>query len=77
MLINENFSFSSLVCVHRSELGKISLDYVFSERESLNLNIVEVINKASEAWGITSLRYEIRKYCRNSVLHSAQDVLNL
>ncbi|XP_068228835.1 stomatin-like protein 2, mitochondrial isoform X1 [Palaemon carinicauda] len=44
----------------RSELGKISLDYVFRERENLNMNIVEVINKASEAWGITCLRYEIR-----------------
>ncbi|XP_047475222.1 stomatin-like protein 2, mitochondrial [Penaeus chinensis] len=44
----------------RSELGKISLDYVFRERENLNIGIVEVINKASEAWGITCLRYEIR-----------------
>lgn len=44
----------------RSELGKISLDYVFSERESLNIKIVDVINKASESWGITCLRYEIR-----------------
>ncbi|XP_026477154.1 stomatin-like protein 2, mitochondrial [Ctenocephalides felis] len=44
----------------RSELGKISLDKVFRERESLNVNIVESINKASEAWGITCLRYEIR-----------------
>ncbi|CAL4123132.1 unnamed protein product, partial [Meganyctiphanes norvegica] len=44
----------------RSELGKISLDYVFRERESLNINIVQSINKAGEAWGITCLRYEIR-----------------
>ncbi|XP_069672888.1 stomatin-like protein 2, mitochondrial [Periplaneta americana] len=44
----------------RSELGKISLDNVFRERESLNVSIVESINKASEAWGITCLRYEIR-----------------
>ncbi|XP_012275789.1 stomatin-like protein 2, mitochondrial [Orussus abietinus] len=44
----------------RSELGKISLDKVFREREGLNVGIVESINKASEAWGITSLRYEIR-----------------
>lgn len=29
----------------RSELGKISLDKVFRERESLNINIVEAINK--------------------------------
>lgn len=46
----------------RSELGQISLDKVFRERESLNISIVEAINKASEAWGITCLRYEIRKY---------------
>lgn len=44
----------------RSELGKISLDKVFRERESLNVNMVESINKASEAWGMTCLRYEIR-----------------
>lgn len=46
----------------RSELGQISLDKVFRERESLNIHIVKAINKASEAWGITCLRYEIRKY---------------
>lgn len=44
----------------RSELGKISLDKVFRERESLNVSMVESINKASEAWGMTCLRYEIR-----------------
>lgn len=44
----------------RSELGKISLDNVFRERENLNVGIVASINKASEAWGITCLRYEIR-----------------
>ncbi|XP_039278170.1 stomatin-like protein 2, mitochondrial [Nilaparvata lugens] len=44
----------------RSELGRISLDKVFFERESLNVAIVEAINKASAAWGITCLRYEIR-----------------
>lgn len=45
----------------RSEIGQISLDKVFRERESLNVSMVEAINKASEAWGITCLRYEIRK----------------
>lgn len=38
----------------------MSLDKVFREREVLNIGIVEAINKASEAWGITCLRYEIR-----------------
>lgn len=46
----------------RSELGKISLDKVFQERVGLNVSIVESINKASEAWGISCLRYEIRKF---------------
>lgn len=44
----------------RSEIGKIALDSVFRERESLNIGIVESINKAANSWGITCLRYEIR-----------------
>ena len=45
----------------RSELGKITLDKTFEERESLNHNIVQSINQASEAWGVSCLRYEIRE----------------
>ncbi|XP_026157367.1 stomatin-like protein 2, mitochondrial isoform X2 [Mastacembelus armatus] len=44
----------------RSELGKLTLDKVFRERESLNSNIVHSINQASDAWGIRCLRYEIK-----------------
>eukprot|EP00096_Caligus_rogercresseyi_P009581 TRINITY_DN3278_c0_g1_i1.p1 TRINITY_DN3278_c0_g1~~TRINITY_DN3278_c0_g1_i1.p1 ORF type:complete len:302 (-),score=72.84 TRINITY_DN3278_c0_g1_i1:95-1000(-) len=44
----------------RSEIGKITMDTLFKERESLNLNIVAAINQAADAWGITCLRYEIR-----------------
>ncbi|XP_060063669.1 stomatin-like protein stl-1 [Ylistrum balloti] len=44
----------------RSEIGKISLDQIFRERESLNVAIVAAINKAAEDWGIRCLRYEIR-----------------
>ncbi|XP_065262249.1 stomatin-like protein 2, mitochondrial [Emys orbicularis] len=44
----------------RSELGKISLDKVFRERESLNACIVDAINQASDCWGIRCLRYEIK-----------------
>ncbi|XP_040399247.1 stomatin-like protein 2, mitochondrial [Cygnus olor] len=44
----------------RSELGKLSLDRVFRERESLNANIVDAINQASDCWGIWCLRYEIK-----------------
>ncbi|XP_037609487.1 stomatin-like protein 2, mitochondrial [Sebastes umbrosus] len=44
----------------RSELGKLTLDKVFRERESLNSNIVHSINQASDDWGIRCLRYEIK-----------------
>lgn len=44
----------------RSELGKITLDTVFKERESLNTFIVGSINNATSPWGISCLRYEIR-----------------
>ncbi|CAF0991663.1 unnamed protein product [Didymodactylos carnosus] len=44
----------------RSEIGKITLDTLFRERELLNVGIVEAINKAAKAWGIVCLRYEIR-----------------
>ncbi|KAM3850745.1 stomatin-like protein 2, mitochondrial [Diretmus argenteus] len=44
----------------RSELGKLTLDKVFRERESLNSNIVHSINQAGDDWGIRCLRYEIK-----------------
>eukprot|EP00922_Rhytidocystis_sp_ex-Travisia-forbesii_P010294 GHVS01015110.1.p1 GENE.GHVS01015110.1~~GHVS01015110.1.p1 ORF type:complete len:346 (-),score=76.63 GHVS01015110.1:177-1214(-) len=44
----------------RSELGKLTLDNILSERSSLNENIVKQINQASSAWGVSCLRYEIR-----------------
>lgn len=43
-----------------SELGKITLDKTFEERETLNLAIVASINGAAEAWGLQCLRYEIK-----------------
>merc|ERR1711981_966966 len=44
----------------RSEIGKITLDTLFRERDNLNTAIVIAINHASEAWGIECMRYEIR-----------------
>lgn len=58
----------------RSELGKMSLDKIFRERESLNVSIVESINKASAAWGITCLRYEIRDIKLPSRVHEAMQM---
>lgn len=44
----------------RSEIGKLSLDQCFEERETLNANIVAAINQAAQAWGIQCMRYEIK-----------------
>ncbi|PSS04516.1 Stomatin-like protein [Actinidia chinensis var. chinensis] len=44
----------------RSELGKITLDKTFEERDTLNEKIVMAINEAAKDWGLKCLRYEIR-----------------
>eukprot|EP00826_Nyctotherus_ovalis_P054282 TRINITY_DN709_c0_g1_i5.p1 TRINITY_DN709_c0_g1~~TRINITY_DN709_c0_g1_i5.p1 ORF type:complete len:180 (-),score=55.41 TRINITY_DN709_c0_g1_i5:47-586(-) len=44
----------------RSEIGKLTLDKTFEERESLNHYIVNAISSEVEAWGVKCLRYEIR-----------------
>lgn len=44
----------------RSEVGKIDLDRTFEERTNINLSVVSELDKASEAWGIKVLRYEIK-----------------
>lgn len=44
----------------RAEIGKMTLDQTFEEREKLNANIVLAINHAAETWGIQCMRYEIK-----------------
>jgi regulator of protease activity HflC (stomatin/prohibitin superfamily) len=44
----------------RSEIGKLDLDRTFEERTNINHAVVTEIDKASEAWGVKVLRYEIK-----------------
>lgn len=44
----------------RSEIGKMTMDDTFEERERLNANIVHTINEAAMVWGIQCMRYEIK-----------------
>ena len=44
----------------RSEIGKLTLDETFSEREKINDAIIREIDKASAPWGVKMIRYEIR-----------------
>lgn len=53
----------------RSEIGKIELDRTFEERATINQAVVNEVDKASAAWGVKVLRYEIRN------ISPPQDVL--
>jgi regulator of protease activity HflC (stomatin/prohibitin superfamily) len=44
----------------RSEIGKIELDRTFEARGVINANVVAELDKASIAWGVKVLRYEIK-----------------
>jgi regulator of protease activity HflC (stomatin/prohibitin superfamily) len=44
----------------RSEIGKIELDRTFEARGAINANVVGELDKASAAWGVKVLRYEIK-----------------
>lgn len=44
----------------RSEIGKLTLDKTFEEREKLNSNIVNAIDKETQDWGTRCVRYEIK-----------------
>ena len=44
----------------RSAIGKISLANNFEARESLNQQVVEALDEASQNWGVKVLRYEIK-----------------
>jgi len=44
----------------RSEVGKITLGSIFSERDEVNEKIISEIDKASDPWGVKVLRYEIK-----------------
>lgn len=43
----------------RSEIGKLELDRTFEERDTINAQVIEALDKASEPWGLKITRYEI------------------
>ena len=58
----------------RSEIGKLSLDKTFAERDILNQAIVAAINAASGPWGVKCLRYEIRDITPPGAIRSAMEM---
>jgi regulator of protease activity HflC (stomatin/prohibitin superfamily) len=58
---NYGFAISQLAqTTLRSEIGKIELDRTFEARGVINANVVGELDKASVAWGVKVLRYEIK-----------------
>ncbi len=58
---NPYYAISQLAQTNmRSEIGKLTLDKTFEEREALNNLIVNSINQAAINWGIQCMRYEIK-----------------
>jgi regulator of protease activity HflC (stomatin/prohibitin superfamily) len=60
-ITNFRFAISQLAqTTLRSEVGKLDLDRTFEERAAINASVVAELDKASDAWGVKVLRYEIR-----------------
>ncbi|KAK9819093.1 hypothetical protein WJX81_007450 [Elliptochloris bilobata] len=58
----------------RSELGKITLDKTFEERDALNHSIVKSIQEAANAWGLQCMRYEIRDITAPAGVRAAMEL---
>ncbi len=60
-ITNYNFAIAQLAqTTLRSEIGKIELDRTFEARGTINANVVAELDKASVAWGVKVMRYEIK-----------------
>ena len=60
-ITNYNFAIGQLAqTTLRSEIGKIELDRTFEARGTINANVVSELDKASVAWGVKVMRYEIK-----------------
>ncbi len=44
----------------RSVIGKLDLDKTFEERDTINVQIVNAVDKASDPWGVKVTRYEVK-----------------
>lgn len=71
---NPIFAITSLCqTAMRSEIGKIPLDRTFEERDYLNDRIVKAIDSATQKWGITCHRYEIKDIVPPDVIATAMN----
>ena len=58
-----NYQFASTQLAQttmRSVIGKLQLDKTFEERDTINVQIVDAVDKASDPWGVKVTRYEVK-----------------
>lgn len=58
-----NYQFASIQLAQttmRSVMGKLDLDKTFEERDAINKEIVNAVDKASDPWGVKVTRYEVK-----------------
>jgi regulator of protease activity HflC (stomatin/prohibitin superfamily) len=59
----DDYRFASIQIAQttmRSIIGKLELDKTFEERDTINVSIVEAVDKASDPWGVKVTRYEVK-----------------
>jgi regulator of protease activity HflC (stomatin/prohibitin superfamily) len=59
----DNYKFASIQIAQttmRSVIGKLELDTTFEERDTINISIVQAVDKASDPWGVKVARYEVK-----------------
>ncbi len=59
----DNYIFASSQIAQttmRSIIGKLELDRTFEERDTINADIVQAVDLASDPWGVKITRYEIK-----------------
>lgn len=57
----------------RSEIGKLELDRTFEERSTINNEICDAVDKASDPWGIKITRYEIKSITPPRTIQDAME----
>ena len=57
----------------RSEIGKLELDRTFEERSAINTAVCDVLDKASDPWGIKVTRYEIKSITPPQTIRDAME----
>jgi len=59
----DDYRFASIQLAQttmRSVIGRLELDKTFEERDSINISVVNAVDKASDPWGVKVTRYEVK-----------------